>query len=380
MESFRCSEWLAEMANAIQKQNDQWDARIQGLEDGAAWGTQMTPEQAVADAQAKMKTGLAGVADQAKTLTNDMKAAQVKATEKPVWSYNGKVYETKDDMTAAIKADAIAEAAKAQDQQNTLKKLQGIFTQYNLTSLYSKIEEYVKQGYSSDTIQVMLRDTAEYKDRFPAMAELAKKGRAISEASYIDYERTAAQLETQYGLPKGMLMGNVTKLLTGDVSATEMAERVQLASANSLMAPKELKQTLQDYYGIGNGGLTAYFLDPAVAEPLLQKQAASARIGSEALRQGIGLDVYGAENLQSLGITQDTAKQGFQQIAGLQELTSGAGDVTNNQEMVAGLLAGDQGAVAGLQRTAGSRVARFQQGGSFLSDKGGASGLGSAAT
>ena len=298
----------------------------------------------------------------------------------PVWKFKGVTYATQADYDKAVAADAVAAAAAAQDQKNTLAKLQGIFAQYNLTSLYAKIEDYVKQGYNSDTIQVMLRETPEYQQRFPAMSELAKKGRAISEASYIDYERSAAQLETQYGLPKGMLSGNVTKLLTNDVSATEMGERVMLASANSLMAPKELKDTLANYYGIGQGGLTAYFLDPAVAEPILQKQAAAARIGSEALKQGIGLDVYGAENLQELGISQDAAKQGFQQIAGLQELTSGAGDVTSNEQMTAGLLAGNQEALQGLQRASQTRTARFQQGGQFLANQSGVTGLTSAAT
>lgn len=277
-------------------------------------------------------------------------------------------------------AEAAAAAAAEQAQRNNLAILKGTFDRYNLSSLYAKIEEYVKQGFSNNAIEVMLRDTPEYKERFPAMEVMAKKGRAISEASYIDYERTAAQLETQYGLPKGMLSENVEKLLVGDVSATEMAERVQLASANSLMAPAELKQALSDYYGIGQGGLTAYFLDPGVAQPLLQKQAAAARIGSEALRQGIGLDVYGAENLQELGISQEAARQGFQQIAGLQELTSGAGDVTSNAEMTAGLLAGDQAAVAGLNRAAGARVARFQQGGQYLASQQGVTGLTSAQT
>jgi hypothetical protein len=289
---------------------------------------------------------------------------------------DGKTYKTQAEMDAAN----TAYDKKQFEMTDQLKRLQGVFAQYNLTSLYNKIQEYVQQGYSDATIQVMLRDTDEYKARFPAMAELAKKGRAIDEASYINYERTAAQLETQYGLPKGMLTGNVTKMLVGDVSATEMADRVQLASANSLMAPKELKDTLSNYYGIGAGGLTAYFLDPNVAEPLLQKQAAAARIGSEAVRQGIGLDVYGAENLQELGITQDAAKQGFEQIAGLQELTSGVGDTTSNKEMIAGLLAGDQEAVQNLTRASQSRTARFQQGGQYLASQAGVTGLTSAAT
>lgn len=270
--------------------------------------------------------------------------------------------------------------AQQQAQQNTLAAVMGVFTQYGLTSLADKIKQYVKDGYTGDTIAILLRDTEEYKQRFPAMSTLAAKGRAISESSYIQYEQTAAQLERQYGLPSGMLSGSVTELLQKDISATEMAERVQLASANSLMAPKELKDTLTNYYGINAGGLTAYFLDPDIAAPLLEKQSAAARIGSEAVRQGVAMDVYGAENLQELGITQQQAAQGFQQVASSRELFSGAGDITSEQEMVKGLLAGDQTAIANVNRAAGARKARFQQGGEYLATSGGAVGLGSAAT
>ena len=266
------------------------------------------------------------------------------------------------------------------DQQNAIAALKTTFSQYGLDSLYGKIEGYVKDGYTADTVAMMLRTTDEYKQRFPAMATLAAKGRAINEASYINYETTAAQFEQQYGLPKGMLTGNVTKLLENDISPVEMQERVQLASANSLMAPPELRQTLQNYYGIGDGGLTAYFLDPAVAAPLLQKHAAAAQIGAAGLQQGIGVDMGTAEGLTDLGVTQSMAQQGFQQIAAAQELTTGAGDTTTNKEMTAGILGQDQNALRNVQRAEQSRVARFQGGGQYAADRSGVVGLGSAAT
>ena len=270
--------------------------------------------------------------------------------------------------------------AQAQAQQNTLASVQAIFGGYGLQSLYGKIEQYVKDGYNGDTIALMLRQTDEYKQRFPAMAALAAKGRAISESSYIDYERTAASFEKQYGLPSGMLTGNVTSLLTNDVSSAELMDRVQLASANSLMAPPELKKALQDYYNIGQGGLTAYFLDPTVAEPLLQKQAATAQIGAEAYKQGIGLGLDTASQLQQLGVSSQQARQGFQQVAGANELFSGAGDTTTQAEMIQGVLAGDQTALQNVNRAALARKARFEGGGDFLTSQSGMAGLQSAAT
>ena len=286
--------------------------------------------------------------------------------------------------TPDVDPDAYAKLQnKAQEDrrvQNATATMQALLAQYNLSSLYNTVVNYVIQGYDAESISVLIRTTPEYKTRFPAMEALSQKGRAISEASYIDYEQQAAALEQRYGLPSGMLMNNVTGLLTNDVSATELNDRVIMASAASIQAPTELKDTFRNYYGIDAGGLTAYFLDPNVATPLLEKQYASTLIGSEAVRQGLAVDVNSAENLQSLGITQDQARQGFTTVAGASGLTKGAGDVTSQQELISGTLAGNAAAQQNIDRVAASRAGRFQKGGQFLQTKEGNVGLGSAAT
>jgi hypothetical protein len=261
-------------------------------------------------------------------------------------------------------------AMERQRQQNAIAVVQSLLNQYGLSGLYNTIVSYIQQGYDADTVMVLIRTTPEYKTRFPAMEALAQKGRAISEAEYINYEQTASGLERRYGLPTGMLMGNVTKLLTNEVSATELNDRVLLASSASIQAPTELKQQFQQYYGIDQGGLTAYFLDPDVATPLLEKRYASALIGREAAAQGIGLDVYGAENLQGLGITQEQARTGFGEVAAARELTAGRGETVTQGELIAGTLGQDQAAQQRIERTRQSRAARFQGGGGFATGEG----------
>lgn len=276
--------------------------------------------------------------------------------------------------------DRRAAGQKAREDQEAIAAVKGIFSTYGLSSLYSKIVEFVQQGYSADTVQLLLRETPEYKQRFPAMEALNAKKRGISEASYINYEQTAAQLEQQYGLPKDMLMNNVTNLLTNEVAATELSDRVVLAAANSLQAPEDLKKTLSDYYSIGSGGLTAYFLDPSVAMPLLEKQVATAKIGTEATRQGVGIDVFGAQNLQDLGVTTEQAQSGFRTVAESAGLSAGSGDVATQQELIAGTLGGDAAAKKKIERAIGGKLGKFQGGGEFLQTQQGAVGLGSAAT
>lgn len=270
---------------------------------------------------------------------------------------------------------------ESQRQRNAIAVVKGMLEQYGLGSLYNTIVGYIKDGYDPETVMILIRSTPQYKQRFPAMEALAAKGRAISEAEYINYEQAASGLERRYGLPQGMLMGNVTKLLTAEVSATELNDRVILASAAAIQSPDDVKKIFSSYYGIDQGGMTAYFLDPDVATPLLQKQYASAMIGTEAARQGVGIDVYGAQNLESLGITNEQAREGFGNVAKEMSFTAGRGDVVTQQQLIGSNLAGDEAARSAVERTRGSRLGRFQGGGQFVQGQktGEGSALGTAA-
>ena len=268
---------------------------------------------------------------------------------------------------------------KTQAQNSVRDSVAAIFNNYGLGSLYGKIEEWAKMNYSADTIVIKLRETPEYKQRFPAMDALAKKGRAIDEGSYIQYERNAAELEQQYGLPKGMLMGNVTRLLTEEVSAVELADRVKLASADSLNAPDDLKQTLKDYYGLDpETALNAYYLDPEVALPLLQKQSATARIGTWATRQGLnGVGVSTSERLQELGVSEQQAQEGFGRVKYTEQFGSGKGETAGQDVRIAANLEGSAGAMQKVERVKTGRTNRFAGGGQYAGGNSGVSGLGS---
>lgn len=271
-------------------------------------------------------------------------------------------------------------SARTAQQDATAAAVQAAFESYGLGSMYGTILDYARRGYGADTILLHLRQTPEYKARFPAMETMAKKGRAISEAAYIDYERTAAQVEQRYGLPEGMLLGNVTTMLENDLSAAEMNDRVQIAVADSLQAPDDLRTTLADYYGLDpDTALKAYYLDPDVAMPLLEKQSASARIGTWATRQGVGgVGVGLAEELQGLGVTEARAQEGFGAVAQQSGLGAGKGDTASQSTRIDANLKGTAGAAAAVERAARSRVGRFSGGGGFAESQRGVGGLGTA--
>lgn len=275
------------------------------------------------------------------------------------------------------------EDARLREQRaSSVQALRAIMDDYGLTDLMSEITNWVQQGMDEGAVLAMIRTTDSYKQRFPAMAALSSKKRAISEAAYIEFERNAAQLERAYGLPAGMLGTDaVTNLLTNEVSARELEERVTMAAAGAFQTNQEVKDTFKNYYGIDSGGLTAYFLDPARAQPLLNKQYAAAQIGAEAVMAGIGADTQFAEEAVMAGINREEARQGFGKAAGQKGLTQGRGDVVTEKQLAASNLGiGSAQDAADIERAAGARLGRFQGGGDFLQTQKGNVGLGSAAT
>jgi len=284
------------------------------------------------------------------------------------------------DSNAYQKAqDAIYEKRRV---MNGIDAMKGLMNSYGLGSLMDKITGYIKEGYSDpDAIVGLIRQTPEYAARFPAMKTLAAKNRSISEAAYIEYERQASSFEHLYGLPTGMLNQDiVTNLISNEVSANELEKRISTAAVGAYQMPAEQKQIFKDYYGIDGGSLTAYFLDPDVAMPLINKQVAATAIGLEAAKQGVSLQSALAETIDMAGVTQQQAQQGFQNVNQQAGLMSGAGETITQAQSIQGNVLGNQEANKAIARVAGSRKARFEQGGEFTQDKSGVVGLRSAAT
>jgi hypothetical protein len=285
------------------------------------------------------------------------------------------------DAWAKAQADEVERRRKI----NAIESLRGLMNEYGLSSLMGKITEYVQQGYDADSVMVMIRTTAEYKQRFPAMEALAKKGRAISEGAYIEFERNAAQLERAYGLPEGMLnTETVTNLLTNEVSASELEDRVNMAAVGAYQTPPEVKQQFQEYYGISEGGLTGYFLDPEKAMPLLNKQYVSAQIGGAAAARSIDIGISMADRcLQEYGVLPK--KRPDKDLVGWLKwaaLTGGRGETVTQSavDWLQTLWMITQAAQA-IQRVGAARAgSRFQQGGQAITTQRGVTGAGTAAT
>jgi len=156
-----------------------------------------------------------------------------------------------------------------------------------------------------------------YSKRFAANFERIKAGKpAISEGTYLAAERSYAQALQSMGVPRLATRNNFNKFIAGDVSTDELVDRVTTAVNRVQNAPTETKAALAAYYpNLSSLDIAEAVLDPEISLPALKRQIAAAEIGGAATRAGLGVGRQRAEELLGLGISQQQALTGFQQVA-----------------------------------------------------------------
>lgn len=272
----------------------------------------------------------------------------------------------------------------AGNERDAYMALNAMFKSYNLGSLADKIFDFVKNGYSADTISIMLQDTKEYKDRFAGNELRKKEGLPIlSPREYLDTEAAYKQIMQSAGLPKGFYdnQNDFADLIGKNVSPTEIQKRVDLAVEATQNAPEAYRTALKKVMGLSEGDMVAAFLDEDKALPLLNKATATARIGAEALQQGLLFDKGYAEGLALAGVTVDQARQGYAQISNemqtLQTLGSIYGEDWTQRQAEKATFQSEQGAVT-QKRTLASRERAQFSGSAGAASRGGLAGYGGA--
>jgi hypothetical protein len=247
---------------------------------------------------------------------------------------------------AKLKAEqeaAAAAEAKRRAGQSAFDLLKSQFALYGLEGLVSDVEKYVKDGLSQAELTLRLRTESDaYKKRFAANAQRINKGlRALSEAEYITLEDQYQNVMRNYGLPESYYakgaMGvqpGFEKFIAGDVSAAELEDRIATAQNRVINAAPEVSQALRQFYpDITNGDILAYTLDPQQALTNIKRKVTAAEIGAGALQAGLSTGAARAEELQRYGVTGETARQGFQTIAGRLPRASQLADIYTKQGM-----------------------------------------------
>lgn len=248
--------------------------------------------------------------------------------------------------------------------------------------LYNILTE--DQDYSATRLAIEVRRTPQYAARFPGMAERQQAGLVqISEAEYLRDERQYKMLMQAAGLPTGFYdaPSDFSRFIGRDVSPAEVGRRIQDGFLAVSQADSSVKDSLRAFYGVTDGELAAFFLDPSKAESLIMQQTATAQIGAAAAREGFGAatERLAAERMQRLGVTEQEASQAFGVLNRSRELLQPLerGETTLDVADTALGLTG-RGGTEAVQRLATQqrrRTARFEGGGRFATQGGDVVGL-----
>jgi hypothetical protein len=287
-----------------------------------------------------------------------------------------KAFKEGEATATKVAADnAFAVKMKASDKLINLFKAQGIEDPAFATFITNNIINDVSEAQTL----IEIYDQPAYKLRFPGMDSLRKKNRTIDEKTYIGLENQIVQTLKFFDLPKGFYDDRATlgKIIGNEVSPKEVQDRAQLAQDLSRAADPNIRKSLMDFYKVGEGGITAYFLNADAALPLLEKSAKTAEIAG--IGKTYGFNEFGMAEAEALGVKDTYAKlsqsdmtKAFgraSQLAATQSrlayLEKGA---YSDREALAATIEGDQQAILASEKRAQREQARF----------GGSSGLSSA--
>lgn len=276
------------------------------------------------------------------------------------------------------------------DLQSVRALINATLAQNNLSQLGNWAWQQFLNGVPEEQIWLNMYSTPEYQHRFPGMAPLRKKGRAISEAEYIGNEIQYQQIARAKGLPKGFYdtPEDFGRYIAEEVAPTEFAARVDQWVHYAYQAdPIERAQLQALYPDIQPGEMAAYVMDPDRAEPLITQQFLNAQISAASVRSGYGaLTLDEATRLQQMGISPDQAAQGFNQLTQQQNLftpqigASNQSPALTREEQMNTIFGQNATLQKQVQKRANQNKADFSGGGKVGGDRQGTGGFASAST
>ncbi len=252
------------------------------------------------------------------------------------------------------------------------------------TSVVGKLKQFMVDGLSEEAIALEIRQTDEYKTRFPGMALRRDNGfGAITEAEYMANEDEYAMLLRTHGLPPRFYDDRMdfANLIAADVSPNEFAERVTLAELAEKGADPNTKAELKRLYGVDDADLVAYYLDPEGATNLIEERRAFEAAGLSATAARVigtptGFDKETATALQREGIQRREIQQTLTPQAGLVNQALGEQDEISASDLAQSQFGLDPTAANKVRRRREERAAGFSGQSGMLVTGTGATGMG----
>jgi hypothetical protein len=245
----------------------------------------------------------------------------------------------------------------------------------------------ITQDSSIDDIGIALRDDPVFKERFPANEALKAAGKPQFSVSQYLREEAAYKTALQgAGMPANFYddPSDFQNFIINDVSPDEVEARARLGYQAVRQADPQVVNEFKRLYGVSDGELAAYFIDPQRMRPTFdryeaERQARSAQIAAAGTQQaGMTIEREQAEALARSGVTAEQAQAGFTALGDTQELFQAAqrGERQITQaEQIGGVFNTNAEARRAIAARRRSRQAGFEGGGSFAGSQGVQTGL-----
>lgn len=274
-----------------------------------------------------------------------------------------------------------------QSSQSAADMVTAQLAEWGLSTLAPVLNGYVQQNLDQNQMQLALQQTSEYKQRFAGNEARLKAGLPVlSPAQYLSKEDSLREQFRLAGFPPGFYdqPTDFAKAIGSDLGAQELSNRLTAAKAVVMDgANTGVLQYAKENFGLGDGDLLAYFVDPDRAAPVLTKLAQASQVGAAAARTGFGA-IGGdyAQRLVDQGVSESQAQSGFGQAAGLLGLTGSTGDSSGltRDDLTSAVLDNNAASQKLVAQKQDERKAAFQGGGGYATGQRGVTGLNEAST
>jgi hypothetical protein len=254
-------------------------------------------------------------------------------------------------------------------------------------------EQVIANDLSIDfVIKVLSPQQDLWKQRFRGNEERKKKNLSVlTTAEYLAMERGYwAELRTA-GVAAGLGFDTFEQFIQSDLAAGFIGNDESVGEVNQRLVNGYLALVAEDpatraefasLYGVNEGDLVAYYLNPEMALPVLERRAAAARVSGAAVTAGFGrLSAAEAERLASFGLSDTEVEGGFGTLVSSAQLFTpfSAGEDAISRDVQLAALEGNTAARDAIERRRRRRLSEFGGGGSYAKNREGLGGLGSAA-
>lgn len=242
-------------------------------------------------------------------------------------------------------------------------------------------------GDGPNEIGIQLRDNPAFQERFPANKALAAAGKPqYSVLEYLKLESDYKSALQEAGMPPGFYDSpqDFQGFIANDVSVNEVAARAQLGYQAVRQAPPQVVAEFQRLYGVSEGELAAYFIDPERMRPTFdryeaERQARAAQIAAAGTTQaGMTVSQQQAEQLARAGVSGEQAQQTFQALGdqqGLFQAQMQGEQAMTQEEIIGGAFETNAQARRAINERRRRRQAEFEAGGSFATGQATQTGL-----